>query len=280
VKRALAVTACALIFAAPAVAATSRDVRALAHAAASSPTALAQLRSIRVVDGKAFDLGRVLRTSDRAELRSRLRALSSAGGAPAPFAAKSEARRVLHERRFRGSAVPRPFHGALVWLGEKFRPVTHAVERLARRIPGGAWTVWIVLAAIVIAASAALAGKTARRRGALEIEQLANGPRQARLDPRQLEREADEAEAAGDAARALRLRFRAGLLRLGRARVVPLRASLTSGEARRIIRLSEFDALARTHDEVVYGGRSAVSADLVAARERWPRILEAKGVRS
>jgi hypothetical protein len=76
------------------------------------------------------------------------------------------------------------------------------------------------------------------------------------------------------------LRFRAGLLRLGRARVVPLRASLTSGEARRILRLAEFDALARAHDEVVYGGRTAVSADLAAARERWPRVLEAKGVRT
>jgi hypothetical protein len=69
------------------------------------------------------------------------------------------------------------------------------------------------------------------------------------------------------------------LLRLGRAQVVPLRASLTSGEARRIIRLPEFDALARTHDEVVYGGRSAVADDVVLARERWPRVLEAKGVR-
>jgi hypothetical protein len=209
-----------------------------------------------------------------------LRALANGGDRPAAFAARTEARRVLHERRFRGSAVPRPFHGALVWLGEKFAPVTRAFDRLVRHIPGGGWTFWIVLAAIVVAASATLAGKAARRRGALEIERSVPGERQARLDPRELEREADEAEAAGDVARALRLRFRAGLLRLGRARVVPLRLSLTSGEARRIIRLPEFDALARTHDEVVYGGRVAESADVAAARERWPRILEAKGVRS
>jgi hypothetical protein len=268
-----------LAFAAPASAATSADVRALAHQAVSNPAALERLRGIRSVDGEAFDLRRVLRTSDPAELRSRLRALAGASGPPAPFAARMEARRVLRERRFHGSAVPRPFHGALVWIGEKFRPVTRAVDRLARHIPGGTWAVWIVLAAIVVALSAAVAGKTARRRGALEIERSAIGERHARLDPRALEQEADEAEAAGDAARALRLRFRAGLLRLGRARVVPLRESLTSGEARRIVGLSEFDALARTHDEVVYGGRAAVSADVIAARERWPRVLEAKGVR-
>jgi hypothetical protein len=280
VKRALAVTACALIFAAPAAAATGREVRTLAQHATSSPAALERLRTITVVDGRAIDVQRLLHTSSPAELRARLRALALAGASPAPFASRAEARRILHERRFRGSAVPRPFHGALVWLGEKLRPVTDAIDRLGRHVPGGAWVVWIVLAAIVIASSALLAGKTARRRGALEIERGLSSERQTRLDPRELDREADEAEAAGDAARALRLRFRAGLLRLGRARVVPLRASLTSGEARRILRLPEFDALARAHDEVVYGGRSAVSADLVAARERWPRVLEAKGVRA
>ena len=97
-------------------------------------------------------------------------------------------------------------------------------------------------------------------------------------DPGQLEREADEAERSGDAARALRLRFRAGLLRLGPGRVVPLRESLTSGEARRLVRLPEFDRLARTHDEVVYGGRAARAADAVEARETWPRVLTAKGL--
>lgn len=250
-KRTLAATACALICAAPAAGATGREVRTLAQHAVSSPGALQALRRIRVVDGRPFDLQRALRTADSAELRARLRALASRGETTAPFAAKAEARRVLHERRFRGSAVPRPFHGALVWLGDKVRPVTRAIDRLARHVPGGSWVVWSVLAAIVVAASAALAGKAARRRGVLEIERSAGGEREARLDPRELEREADDAEAAGDRARALRLRFRAGLLRLGRARVVPLRLSLTSGEARRIIRLPEFDALARTHDEVV-----------------------------
>lgn len=271
--------ACAFVFAAPATAATSREVRALAQQASSSPAALERLRGIRSVEGRDVDLRRLLRTTDRNELTARLRALAGPSGRAAPFAARAEARSVLRDRRFRGSAVPRPFHGALVWLGDKFRPVTRAIDRVARHIPGGTWTVWIVLAAIVVAISATVAGKTARRRGGLEVERGTAAERQIRLDPKELEREAEEAEAAGDVARALRLRFRAGLLRLGRARVVPLRASLTSGEARRLIRLPEFDALARTHDEVVYGGRSAVSADLSAARERWPLVLAAKGVR-
>ena len=161
----------------------------------------------------------------------------------------------------------------LVWLGERFSPVSRAFHWLAQYVPGGASTLWGLLAALVVLGSVAVAGRTARRRGAslLELGEHAHDP--AGADPRQLEREADAAEAAGDAAMALRLRFRAGLLRLGRARVVPLRDSLTSGEARRLVRLPEFDLLAGTHDEVVYGGRSARAEDAVDARERWPIVL-------
>jgi hypothetical protein len=281
VKRALVVL-CALTVVAPARAETSGQVRALARQAEASPHALAQLREVRKVDGRAFDLGRVLATRNLAELRARLRTLE--GGAAPPsrqFAARAEARRILRERRFHRSPVPRPFHGALVWLGGKLQPVARAFDWLAARIPGGSWTLWIVLALLVVAASGVAAGRVAQRRGGLELERgVLRGNPASRLDPRELERAADEAEAAGDAARALRLRFRAGLLRLGRAQVVPLRESLTSGEARRIIRLPEFDSLARTHDEVVYGGRHALREDAVVARERWPRVLEAKGVRT
>jgi hypothetical protein len=230
------------------------------------------------VDGRALDLGRVLRTTNRAELDARLRALAGASARQRPFPARAEARRILHERRFRGSPVPRPFHGALAWLGGKLQK---PFDWLAARLPGGGWTLWILLAVIAIVVSGLTAGRAARRRGGLALERAALGTGRSRsLDPRELERAADEAEAKGDHARALRLRFRAGLLRLGRAQVLPLRESLTSGEARRIIRLPEFDGLARTHDEVVYGGRPAAREDAVVARERWPSVLEAKGVRT
>ena len=72
---------------------------------------------------------------------------------------------------------------------------------------------------------------------------------------------------------ALRLRFRAGLLRLGRARVLPLRPSLRTREARRALRSSRFDRLARDFDEVVYGGRSPSAADVETARTEWPRVV-------
>jgi hypothetical protein len=274
------VAAGVLVFAGPATGATGGQVRRLAAAARADPAALASLRSITVVDGRRVDLARALRTSSRQDLQARLRVLASPP-VPAPaFAATTEAHRILGQARFRGSPVPRPFHGALVWLGQRFAPVTRAFRWLAHRIPGGSSVLWILLAALVVLASTTVATRTARRRGASLLARGELARDATAVDPRQLEREADAAESAGDAATALRLRFRAGLLRLGRARVVPLRDSLTSGEARRLVRLDEFDDLAGTHDEVVYGGRPARLEDAVAARERWLAVLRAKGVRT
>ena len=92
-------------------------------------------------------------------------------------------------------------------------------------------------------------------------------------DPRALERRADAAEAAGDLEAALRLRFRAGLLRLDARGAIEFRPSISTYEVRRALRSDDFDALAATFDDVVYGGRPPATDDLAAARERWPRVV-------
>ena len=56
-----------------------------------------------------------------------------------------------------------------------------------------------------------------------------------REDPDALEREADAAERDGDLDRAVRLRFRAGLLRLGDRGAIHYRPSVTTGEVRRTL---------------------------------------------
>ena len=99
---------------------------------------------------------------------------------------------------------------------------------------------------------------------------MARGERS--LDPRELERLADEAERRGDLEIALRLRFRAGLLRLARADRLPARPSLRTYEARRILRNARFDRLARDFDEIVYGRRPPRPADVRFAREEWPLV--------
>jgi hypothetical protein len=77
----------------------------------------------------------------------------------------------------------------------------------------------------------------------------------------------------------VRLRFRAGLLRLGDRGAIRYRRSVTTGEVRRTLRSERFDDLAGTFEAVTYGGRAAEHRDVDAARRDWPRVLEESGQR-
>lgn len=282
--RALAAAALIALAAAPAAfadAATRADVQRLAAAAAAGEEgALALLRRIDRVDGRAADLAAAL-DADPAELGDRLRALAAGGAEPARPAAdpRAEAEEILAERRFHGSDVPRPLHGALEWLGQKLRFLARPFDWLAGRIPGGPTTLWLALAALVVAAAAFVATRLVARRGGRLVEGATGGRNGRAPDPGRLEREAAEAERRGELELALRLRFRAGLIRLARAEAIPPRESLTSGQLRRLLRSQPFDRLAGDLDEVVYGGRAAAAADVQRARDSWPSVLEEVGRR-
>jgi hypothetical protein len=190
-------------------------------------------------------------------------------GAPA----REEARRILSERRYHGTDVPRPLHGFLEWLGRRLHFLKRFYEWSAPKI-GGEKVFWTIAAVLVVALAAWAAARLARRFGARDGAGTSPlGENAQSLDPGKLEQLAAEAELRGDLEIALRLRFRAGLLRLGRARALELRPSLTTREARRALRNPRFDRLARSFDEVVYGRRPPSSDDLAAAREEWPRVL-------
>ena len=190
-----------------------------------------------------------------------------------PAAAREQARHILAERKYRGSDLPRPLHGLLEWLGRHLHFVARAWGWTARFV-GGPDVLWTILAVGCVALAVLVALRLARRRGG----RAALAGREARErrseDPGELERLADEAERRGDLEIALRLRFRAGLLRLGRAQAVPLRPSLRTLEARRALRSPRFDRLARDFDEVVYGRRAPRGEDVAHARAEWPRVLD------
>ncbi len=153
------------------------------------------------------------------------------------------------------------------------RVLSKPFDWLAQHLPGGGATVWVLLAAVILGVAAVLASKVARRRSAAAID-IARRTRQPHeTDPAALEREADDAERRGELERALRLRFRAGLLRLSRAEAIPPERSLTSGEVRRVLGIPEFDGLSRSFDEVVYGRRSPSTADIEESRQAWRTVL-------
>lgn len=280
--RAAAFAAVLAAFALPGVAwpasVTGAELRALAERAADDPAALSRLRAVDVVDGRRVDLGAALAGARGQTLRDRL-AILAEGARPVARngSPREDAARILSDRRFSESEVPRPFHGLLEWIGDHFGFVGRPFEWLADRLPGGPRGLWTLLAAAALVLAVLVARRTAQRRAGRGLPGARERRDARELDPRELERRADEAERRGDLEAAVRLRFRAGLLRLGRKEVIPRRESLTTGQVRRLVRLQEFDRLARSHDEIAYGGRAASPDDAEAARSGWP-VVVAKAV--
>ena len=187
--------------------------------------------------------------------------------------AREQAQEILGERRFHETELPRPLQRPLEWLGDRLRPIGEAIGDAVDALPGPPGVVWLLLAAVVLAASLAVALRLigARAPGALRPSGGAAGERP--LDATALEREAEAAERAGDLERALRLRFRAGVLRLAERHVLDDPASVTTGRLVRRLRSDEFTGAARAFDEVVYGRRAATAEDVRLARDGWQAVL-------
>jgi hypothetical protein len=189
-----------------------------------------------------------------------------------PDAARRDARSILGQRRFRPTRVPRPFAGVLRWLGRRLEPVGRLFDPVWRffNTPIGL----ALLGVLVVAAAVGVAILIASRRGAGPPRPAHAGGRRERDDPDALERAAEEAERAGDYEAAVRLRFRAGLLRLDALGAIRLAPSLTAGQAARGLRLDDFDVLARDFDAVAYGARHVDADAARVARAGWSRVLE------
>ena len=278
-RRGVAAAAVLATLAAPAPAAaagvSAGELRQLAALAGGDPAALARLRAVDSVDGRPVDNGAALEGASGADLRARLTALA-AGPAGEPRdarAARAEAQRIVGQRRFHGTRVEGPFRGLIDRIGRIVRPLGDLIPRIDRALPGGRAIVWALLLALVGGLGWLIAGRTIRRRASLAAAAARDrGPRAE--SPAELERRAEEAERRGDHEEALRLRFRAGLLRLGARGAIELRPSLRNGDIAQALRSDAFDRLAADFDEVVYGDRPVSGDDVERARAGWPRVLE------
>jgi UPF0716 family protein affecting phage T7 exclusion len=184
-------------------------------------------------------------------------------------AARAQARDILSQDRFTAShRGGNPLRDLLSHVGD-------AVRALTAITPGGPVVDLLALVVLVAAVASVAASFVARRRASAGPDRgrRAADPAARWIGPQELERRAAQAERDGDLDAAVRLRFQAGLLRLGDARAIDLRPSLTSGEIARQLRSARFDALARTHDAVAYGGRPAAAGDAARAREDWPAVV-------
>ena len=187
-----------------------------------------------------------------------------------PEQARAAAERILSARQYHETELPRPLRGVLDWLGDRLQPIGGLVDRI---LPGGENVVWLVLAAVVLLLAIVFATRLVGKRGPGAERGFAQARSVGSLDAAQLERDADAAESAGDLERALRLRFRAGVLRLLERRQLDDGTSITTGALVRRFRSDAFAAGARSFDEVVYGRRQPTPDDARRVREAWEAVL-------
>jgi uncharacterized protein DUF4129 len=193
-----------------------------------------------------------------------------------PNSARDAARNILSGGRFHSRSAPRPLRGPLQWIGDRLKSFGHWLGHVFSFVPG--W-VWLGIGVIAVAALVTRIVLSAQARRVTLGSQGAgsafatDGPE----DPDALEREADAAERDGDLARAVRLRFRAGLIRLGKRGAITYRPSVTTGEVQRVLGSDAFDELAHTFEGIAYGGQPAAQPDVDSARRTWPRVLDEAG---
>ena len=260
---------------------TPDQLRRLAGRPPHDRPALTRLRRADTVAGRPVNLRALLSEVGADSLRARLDALAYGAGVTGtrvdPRIARAAAGRILAGRAFRPEVFPRPLAGTLrrvgIWLAPLYRRVTGALAWAAARVPGGRATLWAVLAGVVVAAAVYLAARVARRPLAGRAVERRGAPGKGRPpDPSRLERMADEAAASGDAERAVRLRFTAGLVRLGGSGIITYDPSITAGQVRRRLGSDAFESVAATFEEIVYGERRATPDDDAAARRGWDEV--------
>jgi hypothetical protein len=159
----------------------------------------------------------------------------------------------------------------LQWLGDRITSASRHIADAVSAFPG-IWIAGLVaaLALVVWMIAKRRKGRAARAKTGKASRTAAGAAESADA----LERAADAAERDGDLDRAVRLRFRAGLLRLGDRGVITYRPSVTTSEVRTALDSARFDDLAGTFEAVTYGGRPAGTPDVDTARREWPHVLE------
>ena len=204
---------------------------------------------------------------------NRLRALGS------PEAAHRAARAILAEGRFHQPPVPDPLHGVLEWVGHAitnpFGSIGDLITRLGKDFPGGVAGVWALGAVILLIAVGLLAMRRARTQLGVALE-LAGGASH-RETPAELERQAARAERGERWDEAVRLRFRAGILRLGERLELTTTDTIPNHMIARRLQSRRFDSLAERFDEVAYGGGTATAEDAEQQRKEWPELLSEAG---
>ncbi len=203
--------------------------------------------------------------------------------------ARRQAQEILAKPPFKthtSSPTPRPFAGVLHFLGKWIDRILGPVVRFLRKdllspvgngfdnIFGHWWP--YVLGVILLLLGFGVSWIMIRRRQRINAVPTISGllGSSALEDPLELEQAAEEAESKGYLADAIRLRFRAGLLRLEKDGVI---ANLSIRTVRELVtKLSSptFNLLATRYEEIVYAKMMPDNSDVDQARLGWPIVYK------
>jgi hypothetical protein len=206
-------------------------------------------------------------------------ASGGAGGiaAPSPQQARAAAKRILAGSRYHSHPLPRPLHGVLHTLGSWLDTIFSPVGRFIAHFFSAVGPVWGGLIAFALLVGVAAVGsllliRRRERTGGLSKRNVSGAFKPE--DPDDLDQLAGEAESSGDLSAAIRMRFRAGLIRLARRGYIDQQDTRTSSDLSAALVSNRFDRLAHDLEEIVYASRPASGEDVATAREFWPRVLD------
>ena len=197
--------------------------------------------------------------------------------------ARHQVEQILSRPPYTTSNGPRPLAGIFHALGraldDVFGPVWrwlyhHVLLHIGHgfRFAFGGW--WpLVAGALALAVGALSATLVVRRRSRIQARRQPAQTVTSEEKPGALEAEAAAADAAGDFERAVRLRFRAGLLRLVRQGTLVDDHARTDRQLTALVPSTTFRQLAQRHERIVYGREPAAAEDSSLARQQWPRAL-------
>ena len=184
---------------------------------------------------------------------------------------RDEADRILSQPKYRVETTTS--ERLSTWLRDLWFAFLEFLDSVAGLV-GGPLVLGSILVVVVVIVAVVFARNLGKRR-ARELENrirrehaLARG-----VDPDDLESEAEAAASRGDHAEAVRLRFRAGLLRLDESGRIKYRPGLTGAEIEELLHSPVFETLARRFDEIVYGRQHASSDDYTEAVAGWRVLL-------
>ena len=199
--------------------------------------------------------------------------------------ARHQAQEILSRPPYRTGPdkTPRPLAGLFHALGRALETLVygparwlyhHVLLRIGHGFtaPFGRW--WPLPAALLAIACGALLGiLLVRRRSRITGRGHSAQGRIRTEDPDELEVRAAAAEAEGDREAAVRLRFRAGLVRLVSRGLLVDHGARTDRELATMLSSRTFEQLATRHERIVYGRVPATPEDCSDARLGWPRVL-------